>query len=150
METESDEKIIIPPEGGETIVIVEPPIIPAVEPEIIEPEKLAQLTQPGESLLVLIGELKAKIEILEKLSEKVEAHESKLHEHESTHSSILERLGQHSAQIESEKEEVAEAVSEIEEAIELVEGDTLPETPIVEEVPEEIQEEVKKRNRFFV
>ena len=147
METESDKKIVIPPEGGETIVIMEPPIIPAVEPEIIEPEKL---TQPGESLLVLIGELKAKIEILEKLSEKVEAHESKLHEHESIHSSILERLGKHSAQIEQEKEEVAEAVSEIEEAIELVEGDTLPETPIVEEVPEEIQEEVKKRNRFFV
>ena len=132
-------------------VKIEAPDVVIIPPETIEPEKIEE--KPPEidsSLHVLIGELKAKIEILEKLSEKVEAHESKLHEHESTHSSILERLGQHSAQIESEKEEVANAVSEIEEAIELMEGDTLPETPIVEEVPEEIQEEVKKRNRFFV
>lgn len=125
MENEEVVKVeveIPPSETPETEVIV---IAPETEPEAIkEDEKL------DKELIILIGELKGKIEHLEKTISKIEEHANVL----SDHSNRITELEK-----KPEPEIIAEEVTP-----------ELPEVEIPEEIPEEIQAEVIRRNRFFL
>jgi len=130
-----------------TVTIETDPVV--IIPE--GPEKKEEVSHNSESLLLLIGELKAKIEGMEKVIEVLDTLNAKLLEHEAEHGRIWQQISSQANKIEAEKVAVEEVLENVEEVIEESERvEDLPETPIVEEIPEEIQEEVKKRNRFFV
>ena len=135
---EPETVVIIEGEKADDVVV--PPaveIIPDTKQEIAEVIHEIKTDEKLDSeLIVLLGELKAKVEGLESLLEKVNSHDNRLAEHELAHADIHRRIDEMkpAAIVEPEPESVAE----------------LEEVAIEEEIPEEIQAEVIKRNRFFV
>lgn len=142
MEPETEVKVVVetkqdesPPEGG---VIESSEIVEEVK-EIVEDVKKEDPI--NDNIILLIGEMKSKIENLEMI---VQSQQELV---QSQQLVIVDLQKEIATLTVVTAEKVAEEISE-EEAI----TDTLPETEIIadEEIPADIQAQVIERGRFFI